>query len=120
LSIERFVVLDDRDVESLNPAVFRERCVQVNPYTGLRFCDYVEAMKILGCESELQQETLATRSVSIDNLQALLTPVALRDEADADETLAVARSDERGVHKNNDDHDDDADDDDDEIRWKDV
>jgi hypothetical protein len=90
LTVDRFVVLDDRDVAALQPVPFEGHCVLVNPFTGLRFCDYVDALRILGVEAGQEEtETLtSSRSVSIDNLQALLeqapAPIAAADDDDDD------------------------------------
>lgn len=65
--IGKWAVLDDRDVEALNPTLFHQRCVLVNAFTGFRFCDFERALAIFGLEAESDMG----RALSIENLEAL-------------------------------------------------
>lgn len=69
LDVANWVVLDDRDVRALDEQRFQNHAVQINPYTGLRFCDLVAALRLFGVD---EANLAMLKSPSTGDLQALL------------------------------------------------
>lgn len=69
VDVANWVVLDDRDVVALNEQRFQNHTVRINPYTGLRFCDLLQALRLFGHD---ETDLAMLKSPSTGDLQALM------------------------------------------------
>lgn len=69
LDVANWVVLDDRDVRALDEQRFQNHTVLINPFTGLRFCDLVAALRVFGRD---EADLAMLKSPSTGDLQALM------------------------------------------------
>ncbi len=70
LKVARWVVLDDRDVRALDERLFDGHTVVVNPFTGFRHVDFIEALRVMGAD-ESDLAVLRMRTPSVEDMAAL-------------------------------------------------